>query len=92
VAVVVFSPAPVPRRGSGAVDRPAARAVGIIDSPDRTEPIHLMYHCRDIWILQECSSKTAGRADNTSTDNYRRIARPRNLLPHNVVPNMEEST
>jgi len=34
----------VPRRGSGATDRPTAKAVWIIDRPGDNGPTHLMHH------------------------------------------------
>jgi hypothetical protein len=59
-------PASVPRRGSGATGRPAARP-SRSSTPDHTEAIHLVNQRRRMWIMAGPNRKMVARVHSTDS-------------------------
>jgi hypothetical protein len=71
-----------PSSGSGATDRPTAKAVWIIDLPEDDGPTHLMHH-RPGFACSCDDLKISGAVNKTFTANYRQVMLRRNMLQHN---------
>src|SRR5271167_2800013 len=84
VAVEWSPPASVPRRGSGATGRPAARP-SRSSTHDHTEPIHLVNQRRRMWIMAGQIGKWLRECTVPIRTSYRQAAESCNALQHSVI-------